>query len=63
MNTQHPILGKKVRDQITNLIGTVTQRVESLYGSPRCEVTYGLTAEGREIEPKWVEEARLEVVD
>jgi hypothetical protein len=52
-------LGSKVKDSVTGVIGTVTARVEYLYGSPRVMVEYAAEGKASEL---WCEENRVEVV-
>lgn len=52
-------LGTQCRDKITGFIGTVTARIEYLFGSTqyRIEDEYRSTGEDR---TRWLEEGRLE---
>lgn len=53
-------LGTKVIDRLTGLSGTATARCEYLFGSPRVEVEFGPTKDGK-TDSQWVDESRLEV--
>ena len=54
------LLGKKAKDKVTGLTGTVTGVAMYLYGNPLLCIAFSESREGKDI---WCELARIEVLD
>lgn len=54
----YPELGNRAKDKVTGNVGTVTAKVEYLFGVTRFELTF----ENATVEPIWVDAPRLEVI-
>lgn len=56
-------LGTKVKDKISGFSGIVTGRCQYLSGCNQAMVTPQVLADGKPIEPIWIDEQRLDRVD
>ena len=56
------ILGYPVKDRVTGFEGTVTSVGFDLYGCVQCVVNPRVKEDGKEVEARWLDHKRLEVI-
>lgn len=56
------ILGKKVKDKITNFEGIATARIEYLYGCNQIGINPTVDKDGKLREISWFDEGRVEII-
>jgi len=59
---QHPLLGERVRDTVTGIVGVAVGRCEHLNGSPRVQIQPPPDSNGCRQEPYWTDEDGIDLV-